>query len=359
MDLATTSRSKNKFKRCGPPKSFRTLQRQSLFMYPPSRLPYGYSPHSFTQVIILKPYHPTHSHHEQLTHPTRSTIQLRTYRANFPDSDPSSVVVKDRKTSNSKTLTTIAYSQPFPIGSNVASSKIPRDDVMYLFLDERRVIIKPTLNLSSSSSSSTLMAKGNRIEGSNVNETEGDTSNGTAIEVDGFEIVDPTVKNSSSNSKSIDKVVNASSSSQLQLDTQSGVGVKSESSKEGGTGGAEEGHTDTNGRIGDASVGGKIYRTMALRPAASVVPLLQTLLSGFVLGMTKSARAVGSPFLLRLTVILLLSSKININDSPTDSSITTKCSPCPTIPLPATTNVLSPNTHNVKLSSLKANRSNV
>lgn len=46
--------------------------------------------------------------------------------------------------------------------------------------------------------------------------------------------------------------------------------------------------------VGETTQPGRRYRTLAVRPAASVMPLLTNLLSPFVMGITKSARAAAS-----------------------------------------------------------------
>lgn len=84
----------------------------------------------------------------------------------------------------------------------------------------------------------------------------------TKLEEDGFEIVDPELV-------MVNEGKEESESRRIEDTGRQGKG------KEGKGKGKE-----------------KRYQIMAVRPAAAFVPMLQNLLSGFVMGLTKSARAV-------------------------------------------------------------------
>ncbi|KAK4687595.1 hypothetical protein P7C73_g2510, partial [Tremellales sp. Uapishka_1] len=175
--------------------------------------------------------------HYVLTQPVRSTIQFRTYRANFPYPSSSSSSTMPAP-SQSRLLTTIAYS---PSASSTKdpspapAAATPRDDVIYLFLDDK-----------GAPPSSTLLPPP-----SIVSDEE------SQIEIDGFEMINP-----------------AQMAPTPQSQSNSTVDMKSVDLP------------DERKR--------KRYRTLAVRQAGNVVPLLQNVLSGFVLGLSKSARATAS-----------------------------------------------------------------
>lgn len=83
----------------------------------------------------------------QITHPLRSTIQLRTFRASFPPTpEQSGGAYTSPQASGpgpTRVLTTITYSQHLPPVREVPMPLGARDDVTYLFLEDRGVTTAP------------------------------------------------------------------------------------------------------------------------------------------------------------------------------------------------------------------------
>lgn len=132
-----------------------------------------------------------------------------------------------------KNLTVVQYVPQ----TRAESSQQGRDDVAYLVLDDRSV--------ASSSNSS-------KVNGDRGGDKGKDKEVALAVEDEEIQVIEP----------------------------ESGSATRAD-----GTG------TDTTTRPGKRKVL-KQYRTLAVRPAGAVVPMLHNLLNPFVLGVTKSARQV-------------------------------------------------------------------
>jgi hypothetical protein len=185
----------------------------------------------------------------QLASPLRSTIQLRTFRASLPTSP-------DQQ--STRVLTTIAYSQPVPPVRDAVIPPTPRDDVTYLFMEDKGRLKRGEGSNGprsvAATNGSVPRANGqNRQNGQNGHSVP-DRAKDQELEDEGFEIVEPpsgSVPNGETESKQSQPTI-----------------------------------------VETAQKDKKRYQTLAVRPSAAVLPLLQNLLSPFVMGLTKSARAV-------------------------------------------------------------------
>ncbi|RSH89504.1 hypothetical protein EHS25_002054 [Saitozyma podzolica] len=189
--------------------------------------------------------------HYNLASPLRSTIQLRTFRASLPTSP-------DQQ--STRVLTTIAYSQPVPPVRDAVIPPTPRDDVTYLFMEDKGRLKRGEGSNGprsvAATNGSVPRANGqNRQNGQNGHSVP-DRAKDQELEDEGFEIVEPpsgSVPNGETESKQSQPTI-----------------------------------------VETAQKDKKRYQTLAVRPSAAVLPLLQNLLSPFVMGLTKSARAAAS-----------------------------------------------------------------
>ncbi|WWD22778.1 hypothetical protein CI109_107271 [Kwoniella shandongensis] len=247
-----------------------TVQLQWSFTPPPGRSI------SLADIVL-----PRVLEHYGLHTPSRTALQFRTYRAQFPSSDPSSPPT-------SRYLTTITSLSP-PTSNAVASTSASgagavatRDDVTYLFLDDRsipsssatQVVNDGTLSSSNDigASSSTPMVidvTSPDTKTSALGENGNVQGQGTMDE-DGFEIIDipPGGPNASSAQQGSTEIA-----SQIPEGPSTSTGVEAEQTKE---------------KLP------KRFRCLAVRPSGAVVPMLQSLLSPFVMGLTKAARATAT-----------------------------------------------------------------
>ncbi|KAL1406930.1 hypothetical protein Q8F55_006342 [Vanrija albida] len=177
--------------------------------------------------------------HYNITHPLRSTIQFRTFRAAFPtDKIPAlGDMTAAPPPSATRILTTVTYSQSIPPVRDVPVPMGARDDVTYLFLEDRE---------------GAAAAKAEEKKDEKKDEKKEDKKD--SIEDDGFEIVDhPGMDVDAPPDKAAEK--------------DEGAPKPRQPSK---------------------------YKILAVRPATLVMPTLHNLLSPFVLGLSKSARAAAS-----------------------------------------------------------------
>ena len=189
----------------------------------------------------LHPFHgiPFHLSTSQLFNPTRSTIQFRSYRANFPSPEYDST----------RTLTSIVYSHASEQGRG--SSPVVKDDTAYLFLEDRMGSV------------------------STLSNTVDIVSSSKSLDEDGFEIVEAPLATLAPSSSGPPRTPPSHPQPQSQSQTHQ------EPSTQPQTAAQPESQIQTIS-----------HPLLAVRPATNVTQLLHSLLSGFVLGMTKSARAV-------------------------------------------------------------------
>ncbi|CAD6582282.1 MAG: hypothetical protein TREMPRED_003253 [Tremellales sp. Tagirdzhanova-0007] len=191
----------------------------------------------------LHPFHgiPFHLSTSQLFNPTRSTIQFRSYRANFPSPEYDST----------RTLTSIVYSHASEQGRG--SSPVVKDDTAYLFLEDRMGSV------------------------STLSNTVDIVSSSKSLDEDGFEIVEAPLATLAPSSSGPPRTPPSHPQPQSQSQTHQ------EPSTQPQTAAQPESQIQTIS-----------HPLLAVRPATNVTQLLHSLLSGFVLGMTKSARATAS-----------------------------------------------------------------
>lgn len=180
----------------------------------------------------------------QISRPARSSIQIRTYRATLPSS-PGSNTGESSSGSVSRTLSTVVYSQTFSTPEETQAANLPRDDTAYVFIEDGKKREDGTAPGQAEASNTAPAQPPPPVEESK-------------LEAEGFEIVDA-----------------AKATEQ--------PGARAD--------GGEQKGMDVDGEV-TAGEPPRRHRIIALRPAASVLPLLQNLLSPFVMGLTKAARAV-------------------------------------------------------------------
>ncbi|WRT63296.1 uncharacterized protein IL334_000201 [Kwoniella shivajii] len=261
-----------------------TLQLQWTFTPPAGR------PISLADIIL-----PRVLENYNLHTPSRSTIQLRTYRASFPSSNPGANSTSDDinaegSKSSSRYLTAIT-TLPTPSPTNSSSININNgnvggnlEDITYLFLDDRSV--NPANTSTNGSVQFEINGKNQVLHqgqhGSNddipididqsANGQEGQTIDlleKDTLDEDGFEIIDSVKSKEQPNGANANpEQVTTKESSSISKDTPIPVSSK----------------TKIPSR----------YKILVVRPTSSVQPMLQSLLSPFIMGLTKSARATAS-----------------------------------------------------------------
>ncbi|KAK8844674.1 hypothetical protein IAR55_006523 [Kwoniella newhampshirensis] len=234
--------------------------------------------------------------HYGLHAPSRTALQFRTYRAQFPSSTSSSPPMTRYLT----TITSLSPpNPPIPSSSTSTSGAIAtRDDVTYLFLDDR-ILSSAPVNLGGPSTTTSGPGPGpgsgpgaeeststpmdvdvpTSIRGKESTSTVsvvGDNG-GTTMDEDGFEIIDiPPGEPESSSAQQ------GSNDLPPQQEARSPVvpdGIKPTISLE------------TSSKVKEEKRRPKRFRCLAVRPSAAVLPMLQSLSSPFVMGLTKAARA--------------------------------------------------------------------
>lgn len=171
----------------------------------------------------------------QLTQPIRTSIQMRTFRATFPGS-------------SNRLLTTLVYS-PLYLTGRETTGNTPRDDTTYLVIEDRSV--SSSARSAAEATAVPISAQASQAAAP-VPVTNGTPTASNKMDEDDFELIEPPTSNASE------------------------IPVPSSTSATG------------------QSTNNQRYRSLAVRPAASVMPLLTNLLSPFVMGLTKSARAAAS-----------------------------------------------------------------
>jgi hypothetical protein len=160
------------------------------------------------------------------------------------------------------------YSQPVPVmAQQVSSSNLPRDDTMYLFLEDRTGHV-PRADSASSQISGQAAAQAQGQAGGSSTTTTAKTEQG--IEEDGFEIID------------------------LPPDTPAPNPTTGTTATTASGAGSNTARAPLPASALTPMARGKrgTYRILAVKPASNVLPLFQNLLSPFVMGLTKAARAV-------------------------------------------------------------------
>ncbi|TXT08122.1 uncharacterized protein COLE_05046 [Cutaneotrichosporon oleaginosum] len=204
--------------------------------------------------------------HYNITHPLRSSIQFRTFRASFPDGDGSATRI----------LTTVTYSQPIPPVRDVPVPTGARDDCTYLFLEDRGVKTESKGGAGATTGSSAKAEEKETKDGDVEMKDEEfevkkeDKKEPEPIEIkdvleeDGFEI--------------IDAPKNGAPAPPDPTPSAPPVSAPAPSAP----------------RLPSPPRERKRFKTLAVKPATSVMPTLHNLLSPFVLGLTKQGRAGAS-----------------------------------------------------------------
>ncbi|WWC57686.1 uncharacterized protein I303_100220 [Kwoniella dejecticola CBS 10117] len=273
------------------------------------QLHWSYTPPPGRQISLADIVLPRVLESYSLHTPSRSTVQFRTYRSSFPSSstDPSNT------NRTSRYLTTInTLPNPLPPGQNQSTlnsnsnksagngngrSETNEDDITYLFLDDRSVISgnilqatqKIVKNQSQAQSQSQNQGQNQSNTSSNptptpntlkpdLHSTQTPRSQNQPIEIDkdtldddGFEIID----------------IPASDSTPIPIpQTQTNNAPPNASADAAAKTPAEERRTRTRKPTR--------FKCLIVKPTSNVQPLLQSLLSPFVMGYTKSAKATAS-----------------------------------------------------------------
>ncbi|WOO84508.1 uncharacterized protein LOC62_06G008027 [Vanrija pseudolonga] len=191
--------------------------------------------------------------HYNITHPLRSTIQFRTFRASFPTPDKIPALGEmtvPTPSAATRILTTVTYSQSIPPVRDVPVPTGARDDVTYLFLEDR---------------DAASAANGAKAPEAKKDDTKDEAKKDSGLNDDGFEILEP---------KALDGV----GSESTPMDVDAAPATVPEPPKE---------EPKPPRPVSK-------YKILAVRPATLVMPTLHNLLSPFVLGLSKSARAAAS-----------------------------------------------------------------
>lgn len=217
----------------------------------------------------------------QITHPLRSTIQFRTFRASFPTPDKIPALGEmtvPTPSAATRILTTVTYSQSIPPVRDVPVPTGARDDVTYLFLEDRDAAVAAVPAAASNGAKADGKAEEKKVEEEKKEEGKDDKKDdakkdaSAALNDDGFEILDP---------KPTDGV--GSESTPMDVDAPAAVPTTT----------ATEPKKDEDKPKPRPTVVHR-YKILAVRPATLVMPTLHNLLSPFVLGLSKSARAAAS-----------------------------------------------------------------
>ncbi|WWC85408.1 uncharacterized protein L201_000271 [Kwoniella dendrophila CBS 6074] len=246
------------------------------------QLQWSYTPPPGRQISLADIVLPRVLESYSLHTPSRSTIQFRTYRSTFPSKTSSSNSDSANKT-YSRYLTTInTLPNPLPPvasgSSNLNSSISDKEDITYLFLDDRSALsdnrVQPTRtdetiggNVRKRDSQNELIDvdKPSNSDQSQPIEIDKDT-----LDDDGFEIIDiPKVSEISTENVHVNATDNKA------------VEAKSEA-------------VDDQPRQTQKAKKQNRFKCLVIKPTSNVQPMLQSLLSPFVMGYTKSAKAAAS-----------------------------------------------------------------
>lgn len=174
-------------------------------------------------------------------------------------------------------MTTIHYTSPSLVLRDTAAAPV-RDDTTYLFLEDR------SAGRANPLAPSTPLTQG--AHGARGKENEKAKEKEEGIETDGFEIMDIPPDTPAPGGLAGTNDLTLASSQSLPADPQALKKADDPLPKSALTPMAK----GTKG----------VYRMIAVKPSGNVLPLLQNLLSPLVMGLTKSARAVGYFYLLLL-----------------------------------------------------------
>ncbi|WVR03183.1 hypothetical protein IAU60_000174 [Kwoniella sp. DSM 27419] len=243
-------------------------------------LQWSFVPPAGRQVPLADLILPRVLEHYGLHTPVRTTTQFRTYRAQFPSTSGSTAAVKgsDLQQAHSRYLTTITSLPPPPaphLPGQAQATPLKTDETAYLFLDDRTPI--PSTSAGQSMSTTGVPEDVGTGDASKARPKlpdepmviDGDAS----LADDGFEIID----------KPAGVDASGAVSSSTQPDNGNGAVPRSTTTSDGPSLPAP---TAENRQ--------KRFRCISVRPASNVAPMLQNLLSPFVLGLTKNSRAAAS-----------------------------------------------------------------
>ncbi|WVQ64392.1 uncharacterized protein L199_002558 [Kwoniella botswanensis] len=249
------------------------------------QLQWSFNPPAGRQISLADIILPRILESYSLHTPARSTIQFRTYRSTFPSpsSSTSTIDTSSIKTTSRYLTTITTLPNPLPPGIN---PNIPQDDnrkeedITYLFLDDRSVVVPPPQPQIQTSVNGTDQNT-NQANGSTTtpHQTSQSQSQSQQIDIDkdtldedGFEIIDmPKDKPSNSNT-------NGNTNIPIPPGSNDAPQMQSVPEKE-----SQQGHKESSR-----------FKCLIVRPTSNVQPMLQSLLSPFVLGYTKSAKAAAS-----------------------------------------------------------------
>lgn len=238
----------------------------------------------------------------QITHPLRSSIQFRTFRATFPtpttDAVPSTSALSmpSGKTAPTRILTTVTYSQQIPPVRDVSVLSGARDDCTYLFLEDRGVpnLLAPKRTSvaeekaevkgqeGEKTDKKTEVSKDEKKDDKKEDGHKDEKKEGEPIEIkddleeDGFEIIDAPKDDPAAPVAPVAPAQPAPAPS-------------------AGEPAPAPAPTPTPAEpIAPAPRQRQKFKTLAVKPATLVMPTLHNLLSPFVLGLSKQARAGAS-----------------------------------------------------------------
>ncbi|WVW81360.1 hypothetical protein I302_103351 [Kwoniella bestiolae CBS 10118] len=231
------------------------------------QLQWSFNPPAGRQISLADIILPRILESYSLHTPSRSTIQFRTYRSTFPSPPTSSSSTEPTTKSTSRYLTTInTLPNPLPPGSTPLQDNTKEEDITYLFLDDRSAL---TSHLPSSAQTSNGVDQTQQTNGaSNSKSTDQPIEiDKDTLDDDGFEI--------------IDKPKNTP-----------GVDVDLTQPQTGGPLRDNTGSTEVTPKQSQRQP--ERFKCLAVRPTSNVQPMLQSLLSPFVMGYSKSAKAAAS-----------------------------------------------------------------
>ncbi|WWD06251.1 hypothetical protein V865_004337 [Kwoniella europaea PYCC6329] len=252
------------------------------------QLQWSFNPPAGRQISLADIILPRILESYSLHTPARSTVQFRTYRSAFPTPSSSTSTIDPNSTKiTSRYLTTITtLPNPLPPGAN---PNIPQDDnrkeedITYLFLDDRSVIVpqQPQTQVQAivnGTDQNTNQTNGSTTTPQQTSQSQSQTQSQRididkdTLDEDGFEIIDmPKDKPSNSNS-------NGDTHTTVAPGANDEPQIHSVPQRE-----SQQKHKEPSR-----------FRCLIVRPTSNVQPMLQSLLSPFVLGYTKSAKAAAS-----------------------------------------------------------------
>ncbi|RSH80228.1 uncharacterized protein EHS24_008801 [Apiotrichum porosum] len=212
--------------------------------------------------------------HYNITHPMRSSVQLRTFRAMFPEAiTPASAALGAGATPPApRLLTTITYSLPIPPVRDVPVPLGARDDTTYLFLEDRGIpAAAPATSTPAGATpvpTPTPAAAPADPKANGTGDKDGAIEIKDTLEDDGFEIVDVTMTDGEKPAAG-----DAATATTIETALPAVPAAK---------------------QAAPPAPRREKYKILAVKPATLVMPTLHNLLSPFVLGLSKSARAAAS-----------------------------------------------------------------